>query len=51
MVYPGNLFIGDNGVFLCIPMKLESDSSTDFPHGTTASYCGRIAIRLVDMAR
>jgi hypothetical protein len=22
MVYPGNLFIGDNGAFLCIPMKI-----------------------------
>jgi hypothetical protein len=22
MVYPGTLFIGDNGAFLCIPMKI-----------------------------
>jgi hypothetical protein len=22
MVYPGTLFIGDNGAFLCIPMQI-----------------------------
>jgi hypothetical protein len=22
VVYPGTLFIGDNGAFLCIPMKM-----------------------------
>jgi hypothetical protein len=22
MVYPGTLFVGDNGAFLCIPMKI-----------------------------
>jgi hypothetical protein len=30
MVYPGTLFIGDSGVFLCIPMKI----------GVKSEHCG-----------
>jgi hypothetical protein len=31
MVYPGTLFIGDSGVFLCIPMKI----------GVKSEHCGK----------
>jgi hypothetical protein len=34
MVYPGTLFIGDNGAFLCIPMKL----GFKFEHGGRTAF-------------
>jgi hypothetical protein len=38
MVYPGTLFIGDNGAFLCIPMKI----GVKFEH---CKNCANVAAR------
>jgi hypothetical protein len=38
MVYPGTLFIGDNGPFLCIPMKI----AVKCEHWASASGSGYV---------
>jgi hypothetical protein len=48
MVYPGTLFIGDNGAFLCIPMKIGVRFEQYVPGEERVEHRGRLAERLLD---
>jgi hypothetical protein len=47
MVYPGTSFIGDNGAFLCIPMKI----GVKFEHCAQPRLCSRGAPVATSTAR